>query len=226
MAEIRVEEKKNRPIWPWIIGALLLIGLIWAVAELFDNEEPRREVAAVEQPVEDRTRIEEERVANNQMAAPVNEFVAYVENDERSPDMGLDHAYTSEGIQKLRAALVALADQHGAGDANIDQQKRDMEQAADKIQQDPTSLQHANHIKDAFTKASTLMASIQQRSFPDAEDEVEDVRSAAESIDVNTQTLDQKDDVKKFFDESSEAIQEMAGTTNTGTTTTGNTNNY
>ncbi|WP_224995648.1 hypothetical protein [Cesiribacter sp. SM1] len=224
MAEIRVEKKDNKPIWPWIIGALLLIGLIWAVAELFDSEEPEREVAAVEQPVvEDRTVIEEERVANNQMAAPVSEYITFAEQDEQSPDMGLDHEYTSQGIQKLKAALVALADEHGAGNADIQQKKQDMEQAADKIQQDPTSLQHANTIKDTFTKASNLMASIQQNSFPDASDEVEEVKSAAESIDVNTQTLNQKDAVKEFFNESSEAIQAMAG--NNATATTGTTNN-
>lgn len=219
MAEIRVEKRDNKPIWPWIIGALLLIGLIWAAVELFDSDEPEREVAAVEQPVvEDTPMMEEERVANNAMAAPVSEFVTFAEQDDENPDMGVDHEYTSQGLQKLKAALVALADEHGSGDADIQQKKQEMEQAADKIQQDPTSLQHANTIKDAFTKASTLMTSIQEKSFPDASDEVEEVKNAAESIEADKQTLEQKDAVKEFFNDASSAIQSLAEANSTTTT--------
>ena len=201
-------------MYAWIIGLLLLVGLIWIVADTFDDE-PEREVAVVETPI-----LEEERVVNDAVtgvaaAGPISEFVAFTENDETTPDMGLDHEYTSEGLLKLKAALDALAVEQGAGDANIQQKKQELQQAADKIQQDPQSLQHANTIKDAFVKASNLLETIQQKNFPDLDDSVAEVKSAAESIDTSTQTLNQKDQVKKFFDEAGDALQEMAANTAT-----------
>lgn len=52
MAEIRVEPKRKAPIWPWIIGILILLGLIWLLVEAFDRDddyEDRIEERGVEQ---------------------------------------------------------------------------------------------------------------------------------------------------------------------------------
>lgn len=40
MAEIRVEPKRKTPIWPWIVGIIILLGLIWLLVEAFSNNEP------------------------------------------------------------------------------------------------------------------------------------------------------------------------------------------
>lgn len=40
MAEIKVERKEQTPIWPWIIGILVLIGLIWFLVEALSDDEP------------------------------------------------------------------------------------------------------------------------------------------------------------------------------------------
>lgn len=39
MAEIKVEKKNKAPIWPWIIGILILLGLIWLLINAFGNDE-------------------------------------------------------------------------------------------------------------------------------------------------------------------------------------------
>lgn len=41
MAQIRVEPKgnNNRSIWPWILGALLLIGLIWGITRYTSDDD-------------------------------------------------------------------------------------------------------------------------------------------------------------------------------------------
>lgn len=215
MAEIIVEPDKknnnNNPIWPWILGLLLLVGVIWAAVELLGDDEPEREMAAVETPVI----IEEERVVNEDVAyyGPVQEYVNFVQSDaSNNPDMGLDHEYTSEGIQKLKTALVAIADEQAAGDVNIEQKKETLNQAADNIQTDPMSTEHANSIKSAFTAAADLMDALQERSFPNLNNDVQEVQDAANSIETGTQTLNQKDQVKEFFKESSEALQAMADT--------------
>lgn len=49
MAEIKVEKKDKAPIWPWIIGILLLLGIIWFLVEAFEEEEPMYEEVEVEE---------------------------------------------------------------------------------------------------------------------------------------------------------------------------------
>lgn len=38
MAEIRVERKPKRNIWPWILGLLVAALLVWGLAETMDND--------------------------------------------------------------------------------------------------------------------------------------------------------------------------------------------
>lgn len=38
MAEIKVEKKNKTPIWPWIIGILILLGLIWLLINAFGDD--------------------------------------------------------------------------------------------------------------------------------------------------------------------------------------------
>lgn len=56
MAEIKVERKKQTPVWPWIIGILVLLGLIWFLVEAFNEEsEVEREIQETEVEVEEGT---------------------------------------------------------------------------------------------------------------------------------------------------------------------------
>ena len=46
MADIPVEETRTGPPWwVWLLGLLLLAGLVWLIAELFDNEPDADEIA-------------------------------------------------------------------------------------------------------------------------------------------------------------------------------------
>jgi hypothetical protein len=38
MAEIKIERKAQRSLWPWIIGILLLLGLIVLLSLAFDDD--------------------------------------------------------------------------------------------------------------------------------------------------------------------------------------------
>jgi len=38
MAEIRVERKQKKSIWPWLLGLLVAALLVWGLAETMDND--------------------------------------------------------------------------------------------------------------------------------------------------------------------------------------------
>lgn len=37
MADIDIEKRESKPIWAWIIGLLVLIGIIWLIVELVND---------------------------------------------------------------------------------------------------------------------------------------------------------------------------------------------
>lgn len=205
MADINIEKKENnKPVWPWILGALLLIGAIWAIAEMGDSEPEREEVAVVEQP------YEEEPVVTDPQANVIEEekpedFVAYVEEEDIKEQMGLDHVVTGSALVKLSEAIRDVA----MDDERYSQQINDLEQTASEIQSDPQSLQHADKLSDAFSKASNVLQEIQQNRFPDMQSEVEEVQQAATEVVGSEQLLNQKEEVETFFEKAAKAIEEM-----------------
>lgn len=38
MAEIRIERRPKRKLWPLLIGTLLLLGLVWLVSKAFEDD--------------------------------------------------------------------------------------------------------------------------------------------------------------------------------------------
>lgn len=209
MAEINIEKKKNkRPIWPWIVGLLLLGGIIWAIAEI-DTE--REEVAAVEEPYTEEPIVTEPQANVIEEETPEN-FVAYVEEEEVKEQMGVDHNVTSSALVKLSDAIRDLA----RDEEQYSQQINELEQAANQIESDPQSMQHADRVSDAFSQASNVLQQIQQNRFPEMQSEIEEVQQAATEVKGDQPLLEQKDKVKTFFKEAAEAVEKMREETTAG----------
>jgi hypothetical protein len=124
--------------------------------------------------------------------------------------MDKDHAYTSNGIRKLTAALAALSEREGIHNAEVERQLTQLRQQADRIQADPQATSHAGTIRTAFTAVADLMATLQKQAYPQLDAQVTQVRRAAEAIDPAQLTLQQKAQIGAFFTQASEAIQAMA----------------
>ena len=203
MADINIEKKKSKPIWPWILGLLLLAGIIWAIAGI-DSEPEAEGVAAVEEPYRDEV-VNTEPQSNVMGEENQQGFVAYVENEEIKDKMGMDHQITSEALKKLASSLRDISE----NDNKYSQQIEEIRQHAQQIQSDPQSLQHANHAHKAFTSAADVMGQIQQDRFPDAKSEVNDVQEAVKKLKNNEPLLNQKDAVNTFFEKAADAIEGM-----------------
>jgi hypothetical protein len=208
MAEIHVE-KKNRPVWPWIVGILLIAAVIWIVA---DNDDDITEADTVgtaqteEQDAMDNTMENNDNamMENNQQ----NDAMAYVSFiEENGENVTIEHDYSHQALTHLAAALNSMA-----GDASEEtkQKLNDLKQKADNLTQNPMSEQHANMMVDAFNSAAMVMESMQQEMFPDLGDEVQQVKDAANGIDPSVIVTEQKDAVKKFFETSADAVEAMA----------------
>lgn len=183
MAEIRIEKKK--PVWPWILGLVILAAII--AYFVFVNDDTPAEQTTEEMTTTDTT-------VNNSIGSEseITEYVSYVNN----PEMGLDHEYSSGAITRLVDATRATAEALNVDtEANLSKAK----EQADDITKDPMSLNHANKIKSAAESITGALKTIQTEKFPHLQAQYNDVEMAVGKIVTATPTLEQKDAVNMFF---------------------------
>ena len=208
MAEIKIEKKK--PIWPWIILVLVILAILYFLVFANDEEEVVDEVET--EQVEETAWEEEEAETTNwenendqwDTSKGVEGYLAYISNKEK---MGIDHEYTNNALIELINAVQAKADEM---EYDISADMESVRQAAQAITTDPMALTHANTIKTAGTKLADILAKMQEQEFPDLAGDVAEVKTAAQNINGSTPTLEQKDQVTKFFDEAGDVLRKMS----------------
>ena len=203
MAEINIEKKKKGSIWPWIIGLLVIVGIIWVASEVIDD--PDNEVAEQQNTVAPVDQQNEGVSDNANMAASTaasEDFISYVNDENVKEQMGADHETTSEALMKLSTALREIS-----GGDQFQQEISQIEENARQIQEDSSSLQHADIVSQTFTNAANVLQQIQNNQYPDAQSDVQEVQEIASKIQEDQQLLDQKENVQAFFEEAGQAIE-------------------
>jgi hypothetical protein len=226
MADINIQ-KKERPVWPWVLGILAVLALVFFLFRNNDGDDRRQAATTtttrdtVDRRATDRTATgagmgartgagAAGTEAREDMPRNVENFVEYVNENSARQEADLDHDYTADGIRRLARALDDLADRANMDGDDFDARKDRLKEQADAIQKNPQSLQHANIIRDAFTSAADMMESIQRQAYPNHGNQVSQVRQAANNINPNQQTMNQKGQIDTFFERSSQALQAMS----------------
>lgn len=210
MAEIKIEKKK--PIWPWIILALIILALLYFFVFANDDDVTDDVDDNTEQVVWDEdsttTDWDDDTTTNwdndSLSMTGVAGYMAYIDNDAK---MGVDHEYTNNALMKLIEAVEAKASEVNY-DVTADMQAARKD--AEKITNDPTAVNHAGTIKDAGNKIATALSKMQKDKFPNLTSDVEEVKKAVENINPDTQTLNQKDQINEFFEEAGEVLEKMS----------------
>ncbi len=203
MAEIKIEKKA--PIWPWILGLLLLMLIGAGIYFALQDDEP--EVVTEEIPANEILPMEEEVVETNTLPAEVNAFIMFAEEEATytEKEMDIHHEYTGTALRKMGDALEALANKKGMADQmNVQALHTDLDAAADDIQKNWKEDDHADHIKKAFLKVSTAL-----NQLADGSTDV-NLKQEAKDIDPNTLTLEQKADVKDFIAKTAMVMKKIA----------------
>jgi hypothetical protein len=186
------------------ISAFIIVGLlVWMIYEFFtQGTQPAQDASS-------RTTVLDP-VPGLSVPAQVSDFSSFIQDNPSQEKMGLDHAYTSDGIRRLADAIGAIADLWGITHPDIKGRLNLLRGHADRLQEDRRSTNHANIVRDAFTLASDLVASIERQIAQELGNEVADVNRAAEAIDPDETVLSQKAEVEMFFKKTSLLLNEMA----------------
>ena len=207
MAELHIE-RKERSVWPWVIGvAILLALLLWFLFGRDQGDGIATGTAAVDSvPVATATPA----TAAGELALPaaVSEFVRFSETPPASASPS--HEYTAEGLRRLADALGAVAQGVTVSGVDIQERLSAIRTRADAMQREPTSGQHSLQAREALLLASGVLSQIQEARFATLASAVGEVNSAATAVQADRSLLDQTTAVQRFFERASQAVQEMA----------------
>jgi uncharacterized membrane protein YdfJ with MMPL/SSD domain len=198
MAEIKIEKKQ--PIWPWILGILVLAGLVYFFF-LKDKDLVTNQTTITTDTIVDRNQMLDE---TNENLTGVAAFVAFVKKDDGN--MTLDHEYSNEALNKLIDATEEVSSKVGFDS------KADLEEArehAGKITNNPEATDHADHIKMTTDKISTVLQNLQSAKFPNLKAEADKAKMSSQAINVKELTLNQKEKVKGFFADAADLLDKM-----------------
>lgn len=212
MADIDVERKKTS-IWPWVLGLLLLAGLLWAVMEMLGDDDD--DAVVTEQP----TVVAPDSPTAAPMAAVTDPAVEQYTSEctsvsETRDEMSLEHEYEANCIRLLSAALAAVVERDTVGSTAVQSAMEEYRQRADALEQTPeTSPEHSNMVRDVAISATDVMARVQETrptAAPTLADEVSQARTAAEAIRDGTPLMEQRRDTGRFFEQAGEALRLLA----------------
>ncbi len=202
MADIDIEKKK--PIWPWILLGLLIIAAIIAFFLWFDVDEDDDiddvEPVSVEDPVDDSVN---NPALTSDTEGVIANYTAFLDEDK---DMGIGHEYTHSALTQLIAAVRDVADDL---DVDVDADLAEAKANANDIMKDPMDVDHANKIRNAVQVIAGALVTIQQERFPQLGQESDKLRDYAQNIMPDTKTLNQKEDVKTFFQQAEDLLTKM-----------------
>lgn len=214
MAEIEIVKK--RPIWPWIILGIIILAVLGYMG--FDNNdedeieeqsyiENKMDKDTDESTVESKISAEDAKYSdyalNSNSQEAINTYSTFLTD---SGEMGLAHEYSHGALTRLIASVDAVASDLEV-DVTIDLENAYKE--ADHIMKNPYDVDHANKIKSVAQTLSKVLTNIQSERYPKLNKEAESVNAAANAIEPDTKTLNQKGDVTEFFKRAENLLTKM-----------------
>ena len=216
MADINVERKRSN-LTAWLF-ALALVALLIVVLFALDRGV---DVGIVQVPPADKGGAP--TAANDPAAGDVSRTsatppppeVAALEMFAKTPpdDTGATHEYAATGVNRLAAALDAIAEEDAARDREIADRLAAFREKADQLQANPQSMRHADLVQQVFTSAVDLIASIQQRRLPHdnaLRARVDTLNEQAQAMEPTAPLLDQTDRITDFFDTAAGVVATLA----------------
>ena len=199
MAEIKIEQKKTG--WIWLLVGLVIAALLVYFLVFRDNDTTTE---AVNEADNITNTNETDLLSVNENNSTVAAFVSFVEND--TSRMSMDHAYINEAFLKLTSATNAMAGEIGY-DIQTDLDR--VKESSTLIANEPFETTHADNIRKAADNSNTALQNMQLAKYPGLADEVEELKSASESIKPEVLALEQKDAVKNYFAKAADILQKM-----------------
>lgn len=198
MAEIEV--KKKKPVWPWIIGALVILVII--AFFVWDDDEEQEAEENIQQIEQYETDV---NTANDYPENDVAEYLALVDEayDEK---LGEDDKFTSEALGKLVQAVEEKSHEMGVNPSDN----------LEKMTEDSTALDQEGELTIAATKIENTAREVvrnfemlQEKASSDLSEEIADLKEDLNAITSAGEEDKKSEAVTAFFQQAAEVFRNM-----------------
>lgn len=200
MAEIRVERKEGRSIWPWVLGILAALLVLWY---LFGRNNDTETAGAIgpNSPTAQGPIADKPPSAAMGRGTAVEAFTTFVGGAAPAGDETAQHTYTATGIRLLADALAGTT---GAADAEL----ANMRKQADALTtSSDRSAKHADMARSAFKSAAKVFASAETKREAGGKSRSATVKTAAEALEPGAPLSKQQARVQAFFEQARDALR-------------------
>jgi|GEM_PF-4887363 len=203
MAEIKIQEKKS-PVWPWILGIILIALAVWLILENRNDDDDNSETALADDTTYvDSAEMYDEAQINSE--EEVNNFTGFVQSNDTVTN--IDENYVRTGFERLLSAVSAVISDQNINDTDIAEQRDSLTNYVDDLNSGEIE-ENRENVRKAFVSASDLMQAVQRKNFPDLKSRVDEIKQTAQSM-RGKKLNQQKEKVKEYFEKSSMVLQEM-----------------
>ncbi|GGG39750.1 hypothetical protein [Bizionia arctica] len=213
MAEIKIEKKK--PVWPWILGFIILLGLVaYFVYENNENEDYSDDVNSEEIYNKNTDTIYKNNTYQDTQASPDSNFkvalMDYSESISDSTRIGVDSTYTKTALYYLSNVVIATATQH---DLESSKAWNDLEQyASQEVGMNTSDMPErsgiSKNLKSVTNNIVTVLETLQTKNFPALQAEVANLKATSNKL--TSSTIDkQKTTLQTFFRKANEVLIKM-----------------
>ncbi len=125
--------------------------------------------------------------------------------------VGLDHQFTSTGLQKLLNTAEAMTYAEGIDVKDFAAKKEKVAMLANKLTEDWKSLQHADYARKAFVSTAEILNAIAKDArFNEPTAWLSKLKTTAEMIDPDKKLTDQASTVYTYFSTAESIVNELA----------------
>lgn len=224
MARIDLERKRGGQWWPWVVGLLVLLLLVWLLTRTMDPDAvPVGEQADTVVPVPptqvapapdypERTDFLSPDEARAALPASVREYnEACTAAGPQPREMGLQHEFTIRCMRLMAAAFDAATQADVGGEVALDERLETFRSNARRLEEsNPEAREHAGLAAEAMRSAAELLTTLRQERYPNhpqLEASVGEARDAAQSMSPERPMLEQQETVEHFFQAVGQALR-------------------
>lgn len=214
MAEIKIEKKK--PVWPWILGIILLLAIIFFIWNYTDSDLTEDTLLVDNDSI---VSMDENRVYNDRGSDSTTlytgsygtvtrehalaDYFKYVDNNDRTLT---NEGYYRTAFFKLITATKREAEMHNV---NVTGEIETAMKDAETLTNDPGITKTPEKIRSTAEAVSRALKSIQREKFDALGNEADAVAAAANNIETKSESSQQQQNIDAFFDKAATLLQRM-----------------
>ena len=213
MAEIKIEKKK--PIWPWILLILLILGVIaYFVYANNDDDYQDDNVDDVrnEQVMDTIGRPMTEGGVQNpdgSYGSAYDNYQAFEGSITDSTRIAVDSSYTKKAFANLAKLVVKKADENNIEDSPALTDLREFSVLIIGIAKTSTNMDNFKNFKTACDKVAKVLGDIQEKNYPNLKQQTSELKQMADDISASVPMAEQQQKMTAFLHKTRDILQAM-----------------